>query len=340
MEEAPQERGATSEPREFAAHRSPDLGDVIRGEVGEAAVLEVRPQLRNRVEVGRVGREPRDVPAPTGCEPVANIGMSVGPAPIPQQDGGAVEMPTEMPQEAQHGWPWILSLGYSVRASRRRRRRGETSTAPMPETFSCERARTGIVGVWPHGPQVRRSTGVIMNPVSSRQISHAPLRRSFFYSGPLLPHPPSDSEIVPLLGRALRSLRREPTRAKQPADVVRVVRDAEALAHQLDDPPTGPQDGPISRGLGPGKNRPHERPALLGRQLGRSPRRRARFESPQAAPTMRPLPPAHRPPIDAEPLRDDVDRDVALKHIEGSHPSAFELGGTALWSHEHLPQTD
>jgi hypothetical protein len=40
----------------------------------------------------------------------------------------------------------------------------------MPETFSCERARTANVGVVPHGAHVRRSTGVIRKPVSSRQI--------------------------------------------------------------------------------------------------------------------------------------------------------------------------
>ena len=64
----------------------------------------------------------------------------------------------------------MLRRGYKANASVSRWRRGETIKAPMPETFSCERARTAIVGVAPHRAQVRRSTGIIKNPVSSRQI--------------------------------------------------------------------------------------------------------------------------------------------------------------------------
>jgi hypothetical protein len=40
----------------------------------------------------------------------------------------------------------------------------------MPDTFSCDRVRTENVGVVPHGAHVRRSTGIIRKPVSSRQI--------------------------------------------------------------------------------------------------------------------------------------------------------------------------
>jgi hypothetical protein len=46
--------------------------------------------------------------------------------------------------------------------------------AAMPDTFSWCRARTARVGVFPRGPQVRRRSGAIRKPVSSRQISRAP----------------------------------------------------------------------------------------------------------------------------------------------------------------------
>jgi hypothetical protein len=63
----------------------------------------------------------------------------------------------------------MLRCGCSANAKVICRRRGDTISAPMPETFSCERARTGTVGVVPQRAHVRRSTGIIRNPVSSRQ---------------------------------------------------------------------------------------------------------------------------------------------------------------------------
>src|SRR2546422_209385 len=77
----------------------------------------------------------------------------------------------------------------------------------MPDTFSCERARTENVGVVPHGAHVRRSTGIIRKPVSSRQIRWAPRRASFFYPGPVLLDPLAHAAIVALLGPRLGTLR-------------------------------------------------------------------------------------------------------------------------------------
>src|SRR5439155_1470206 len=76
----------------------------------------------------------------------------------------------------------------------------------------------------PHGAQVRRSTGIIKNPVSSRQIRWAPRCRSFFYPGPVVLNPLAHALIVALLGPRLRPLRTEATRTEQAADVIGMVR--------------------------------------------------------------------------------------------------------------------
>src|SRR5437867_453768 len=109
----------------------------------------------------------------------------------------------------------MFNRGYRARARVIWRRRGETTSAPMPETFSWERARTENVGVVPHGAQVRRSTGIIRKPVSSRQIRWAPRRARFFYPGPVLLDPLAHAAIVALLGARLRALRTEAAGAEQ-----------------------------------------------------------------------------------------------------------------------------
>src|SRR5256712_1564183 len=117
------------------------------------------------------------------------------------------------------------------------RRRGDTTSAPIPDTFSCERARTDSVGVAPHGAHVRRSTGIIRKPVSSRQIRWAPRRASFFYPGPVSLDPLAHATIVALLGPRLGTLRTEAARPQQPPDVIRVVDDLEGVAGDGDSAP-------------------------------------------------------------------------------------------------------
>src|SRR6266852_9862201 len=117
----------------------------------------------------------------------------------------------------------MFRRGYSAKARVSWRRRGDTTSAPIPDTFSCERARTDSVGVAPHSAHVRRSTGIIRKPVSSRQIRWAPRRASFFYPGPVLLDPLAYATIVALFGAWLGPLRTEATRPEQPSHVIRVV---------------------------------------------------------------------------------------------------------------------
>src|SRR5882672_6760295 len=147
--------------------------------------------------------------------------------------------------------PRMFSRGYSAKASVIWRRRGDTARAPMPETFSCERARTAKVGVLPQGAHVQRSTGSIRKPVSSRQIRWAPRRASFFYPGPGLLDPLAHATIVTLFGPRLGPLRTEPARPKQSPDVIRMVDDLELVADDIDDPPARPEARGVARRFWP-----------------------------------------------------------------------------------------
>ena len=193
----------------------------------------------------------------------------------------------------------MLRCGYKANARVSRWRRGETIRAPMPETFPCERARTAIVGVAPHRAQVRRSTGIIMNPVSSTQIRWAPSRRSFFYPDPLLLDPRADPPIVALLGPRLGSLRTEAGRPEQPPHVVRMVDDIEMLTDQVDDPAARPQAGSIAGLLRPGDYQAGESASLRHREFRWSTGCRPGAQASAALSSVRLLPPTDRPPVDA-----------------------------------------
>src|SRR2546426_12209080 len=169
--------------------------------------------------------------------------------------------------------------GYRANARVICRRRGDTIRAPIPETFSCERARTESRGVVPHGAHVRRSTGSIKKPVSSRQIRWAPRRRSFFYRGPVHPNPLAHPLIIALLGPRLRPLRAEATRTEQSTDVIRMVGDAEVATDEVDDPPTRPQIRAMPGRFRPGDHQARQLRLLLCRQLRRAPRCQARAQA-------------------------------------------------------------
>ena len=186
----------------------------------------------------------------------------------------------------------------------------------MPETFSWERVRTENVGVVPHGAHVRRSTGIMRKPVSSRQIRWAPRRRSFFYPGPVLLDPRAHAAIVALFRTRLGPLRREATRAKQSSDVIRMVDDLEVVADDIDNPPARPEARGVAGGFRPGHDQARQLPPLRDRQLRRPSRRRPRAKARPALPAMRALPPTHGAPIDTQALGYDMNWDITLEQVD------------------------
>lgn len=153
----------------LAGDRSLDVLGGVGGEVRQTAVLQVAPEELHRVEVRRVRRQPDNVAARMGGEPGPDELVLVGAPTIPEQDEGPADLTGEMAKKPHHLGAPNVAVRISANAKVICRRRGDTISAPMPETFSCERARTGTVGVTPHGAHVRRRTGIIRKPVSSRQ---------------------------------------------------------------------------------------------------------------------------------------------------------------------------
>ena len=71
----------------------------------------------------------------------ADEGVLVRVAAIPDQDDAPAHVTFEMAKKPPTCGPRMFSRGDSAKASVIWRRRGDTRSAPMPETFSWERAR-------------------------------------------------------------------------------------------------------------------------------------------------------------------------------------------------------
>jgi len=114
--EAPQQPRPATQASALAGHVLLDLVDGVWSEVREAAVLEVAPQQLHRVEVGRVGRKPDDLPARMCGQPCAHELVFVRVAAIPHEDDGTPHLAREVAEKPQDLWPpdvesWIQGQG-------------------------------------------------------------------------------------------------------------------------------------------------------------------------------------------------------------------------------------
>lgn len=85
-EEALEQPGPTFEVAHFLAGRAVNVGHMIGREVREAAVLEIRPEVVDGIEIGSVGWETFDVPVGAGSQPLADLAVPVRAGPVPQHD--------------------------------------------------------------------------------------------------------------------------------------------------------------------------------------------------------------------------------------------------------------
>src|SRR5215813_2008459 len=227
----------------------------------------------------------------------------------------------------------MLRRGCNANARVRRRRRGDTISAPMPETFSCERARTDSVGVTPRGAHVRRSTGIIKNPVSSRQTRWASSRCRFFYRRPIHLDPLPDATIVALFGPRLGPLRTEATSAEQASDVIRMVDDIEVMANQINDASAGPEARGVAGSFRAGDDEARQSTALGGAELRRPTRGRLGAEASAALASVGSLPSPDRPPIDTEAISHHMNGNLTLQQFDGTEASSLQLSRASLWAH-------
>ena len=109
----------------------------------------------------------------------------------------------------------MLRCGCRANAKVIWRRRGDTISAPMPETFSCERARTGTVGVAPHGAHVRRRNRHHQEPGLIEADEMSAESTQFFLPWPTPPGSTRARDGRHALRARLGALRTEPAGAEQ-----------------------------------------------------------------------------------------------------------------------------
>jgi hypothetical protein len=190
------------------------------------------------------------------------------------------------------------------------------------------------------GAHVRRSTGIIRKPVSSRQIRWAPSRWSFFYRGPLDLDPLAHATVVALFRARLGPLRTEATGAEQTPHVIRMVDDVEVMTNQIDDSSARPQAGAIAGRFRPRDDHARQSPTLRGGELRRSPGRRARAQAGMALSSVRPLPSPDGAPIDAKALGHHMNGNVTPEQFHRAESSPLELSWAPLWAHIAPPTVE
>jgi hypothetical protein len=101
----------TGQPPALAAHVALDFVKCVRGEVREAAVLEVAPQKFDGIEVRGIGRKPDDTTAGMSGQPGSDERVPMRAAPIPHEDERTAHMATEMAEKSQHLRPFDVEPG-------------------------------------------------------------------------------------------------------------------------------------------------------------------------------------------------------------------------------------
>ncbi len=92
--------GAVVEATGLSADLAPDLDEIIRGEVRQPAVLEIRPELFHRVQFRRVRRQPHQGPPADSVHRPPHEARSMGQAVVPEEERWAAEMSPEVAHEA------------------------------------------------------------------------------------------------------------------------------------------------------------------------------------------------------------------------------------------------
>src|ERR1044072_5057645 len=123
-------------------------------------------------------------------------------------------------------WRWRSKYSPS------RRLRGETLKAAMTLRRS-RRSQAYSTGLWPRGAQVRRTNGLSIRPVSSRNRIVFPDLRAFFYTRPLITPPFLDHLLIPLAGLGLWFLATPSHRRQHVPHAAGAVIDAEVAADQI-----------------------------------------------------------------------------------------------------------
>lgn len=143
------------QPAGFLLDLSLDLLHLVGGEIRQAAIFEIGPDLLDGIELGSIRREPFRVPVGGGLQIVLHAAMAVRATEIPQEDTGPSVMAGEVAEKAEDVGAADIFLGterqvegdpvaargdhegaepgdFFMRSGAERKRRGESAKAPGP----------------------------------------------------------------------------------------------------------------------------------------------------------------------------------------------------------------
>src|ERR1044072_1455256 len=174
--EAEGQVGIVANAREAALHRPAQRQNLGWTQVGEIAPFDVAPDLLDRVELGRIGRQAFDLkPGPLPGQVRPHPAALVRGQPVPEQDDPpAAEVALECAQERDQALVGVgAGVGLEVNAAPvtippKRQRGGDRQTLPVAADMG----------------QDRRTTGWCERPLSSSRTSQARRRRAFFLPAP------------------------------------------------------------------------------------------------------------------------------------------------------------
>ena len=167
-----------------------DQGVEIRWRIGgERIALRVAPDELDRIEFGCRGRQEFDPHAGMGGEPALDELRAVRIAAIPGAGNRRPDLSRQGPEKGPDPDGIDARIGGQANAALDAVAAGRNHQGRMTETCWRDRLRWYHTGVWPHGAQGRRTSGVIMTPASLLKISAAWRRAACFFPRATAPSP-------------------------------------------------------------------------------------------------------------------------------------------------------
>ena len=95
----------------FAANHATDLFNGSRREVGQATELEIAPEVLHGVQLGSIAGQKFDAPSRMVGQELPDLCVFVTLAAIPDEDGGAAHVPSQISKEGEQARPAEVFFG-------------------------------------------------------------------------------------------------------------------------------------------------------------------------------------------------------------------------------------
>ena len=162
--------------------------------------------------------------------------------------------------------------------------------------------------------------------------------QAFFYPGPFAPYPVSYRLFVPLPRPTFGLLGAETEGTQKATDMVRMIRNPEAVTDQIHDPGTSPQIGRVSEGRSPLDKHIGELLPIFRGQLGRPAGGRNGCQPLESVVMIGSKPAMYRTAIDPELSRYLAGTETFAEELDRFESPLFEGSRISVWSHVSPPE--